>query len=69
MSYLWVNSKTSHVNKCEGDKNAMKLILWHNTRKTGFTPPSMFKLRKSSPWPALYSLQGIVKKPNLRRLP
>ena len=46
MSYLWVNSKTSHVNKCEGDKNTMKLILWHNTRKTGFNPSIFVQIKK-----------------------
>ena len=30
-------------------EKAMKWIVWHNTQKAGFTPPSMFKLRKSSP--------------------
>ena len=31
-------------------ENAMKSIVWHNTRKARFTPPSMFKLRKNSPY-------------------
>ena len=31
-------------------EKAMKSIVWHNTRKAGFTPPSMFKLRKSYPY-------------------
>ena len=31
-------------------EKAIKLIVWHNTRKAWFTPPSMFKLRKSSPY-------------------
>ena len=42
-----------HVNRRLGTpfhrENAMKSIVWHNTRKAGFTPP-MFKLRKSSPY-------------------
>ena len=29
-------------------EKAMKSIVWHNTRKAGFTPPHMFKLRKKS---------------------
>ena len=43
-----------HVNRMLGTpvhrEKAMKSIVWHNTRKAGFTPPSMFKLRKSSPY-------------------
>ena len=31
-------------------EKAMKSIVWHNTKKAGFTPPSMFILRKSSPF-------------------
>ena len=31
-------------------EKAMKSIVWHNTKKAGFTHPSMFKLRKSSPY-------------------
>ena len=30
-------------------EKAMKSIVWHNTKKAGFTPPSMIKLRKNSP--------------------
>ena len=43
-----------HVNRMLGTpvhkEKAMKSIVWHNTRKAGFTPPSMFKMRKSSPY-------------------
>ena len=43
-----------HVNRRLGTpfhrENAMKSIVWHNTRKAGFTPPSLLKLRKSSPY-------------------
>ena len=46
MSYLWVNSKTSHVNKCEGDKNAMKLKLWHNNRINCFHPSIYVQIEK-----------------------
>ena len=31
-------------------QKAIKSIVWHNTRKAEFTPPSMFKMRKSSPY-------------------
>ena len=31
-------------------KKAMKSIVWHHTKKAGFTDPSMFKLRKRSPY-------------------
>ena len=40
-----LNSKTSHGKKCKGDNT-----VFNNTRKTGFIPPSMFKMRKSSPY-------------------
>ena len=43
-----------HVNRMLGTlvhrEKAMKSIVWHNTRKAGFTPPSMLRLRKSSPY-------------------
>ena len=31
-------------------EKAMKSIVWHHTQKAGFTDPSMFKLRKRSPY-------------------
>ena len=40
-----LNSKTSHGKKCKGDNTVL-----NNARKAGFTPPSMFKMRKSSPY-------------------
>ena len=59
MSYLWVNSKTSHVNKCKGDKKVHEIILWHNTRKTGSTPPSMFEFRTRNK-PKVFSLKRLL---------
>ena len=49
-----------HVNRMLGTpvhrEKAMKSIVWHNTRKAGFTPPSMFKLRKSPPYGMSHNL-------------
>ena len=43
-----------HVNRMLGTpvhlEKAIKSIVWHNTGKAEFTPPSMFKMRKSSPY-------------------
>ena len=39
-------------------EKAMESIVWHNTQKAWFTPPSMFKLRKNSPY---------VMSPNIKK--